>query len=69
MKSENLPYFAEIVKSVITNLYELYKSPIFSNNYPFDVNKFKIRNQLLNILQNLSVFSSDNILDFFVYKA
>lgn len=41
MKEEDLPYFAEIIKSVIVSLYELYRSPIFSNNYPFEVEKFK----------------------------
>lgn len=34
----------------MVSLYEFYKSPIFSPNYPFDPNALKFKNDLLTLL-------------------
>ncbi|CAD8106683.1 unnamed protein product [Paramecium sonneborni] len=55
-----------IIKSIMVSLYEFYKNPIFSPNYPFDPNVLKYKNDLLTLLQTVSKFNIDNCLDLFI---
>lgn len=59
-------YYENSVKSVSVSLYEFYKNPIFSPNYPFDQANLKYKNDLYSVLQTVSQFNIDNSLDLFI---
>ena len=61
-------FYENIIKSITVSIYDFFKNPIFSPNYPFDENQLKYKNDLLSLLQTLSRFNIDNCLDLFINR-
>lgn len=57
-----------LVKTILSTLLPLFMSTIFSSNCPFDPSLLKQKNDLLQMIKQLSTFSVDDVFEFFLTR-